>query len=309
MTPGTGVGAAAFERRLHHRHAVRAGPPELWRTLLRLEEETLGALRAAGRELEADWRDLLEERLESADAGLAPVSAGMRELRRLRMGGGDLLPQEADGLSVELVPEWQAPWTWPAAYVAPPLDGEGPGRLLLTDGRWMRVCLSPIVAELGLPGLHLQAMVARRSAREVRRMSDPSRRAWWGLHALDVLERAGCWASPGERLVVAAHRLFRVVLARVDVGVHTRQLTVEEGIAALLDRLPVEPGEAQAAVRGVLLAPAEAAGTVAGWQELRGLLADRERTAGFSGRAFHDQVLGFGALAAPLVRWGIEMGV
>ena len=114
---------------------------------------------------------------------------------------------------------------------------------------------------------------------------------------------------PGDRLAVRGHQLLRLLLARVDIGLHTRQMTVEEATAVLVDRLPIDPAEALAAVRGVLLAPAQAAGAVSAWQELERLRADREQAERplFTLRGFHERVLGCGgAMPVPLVRWAIE---
>jgi uncharacterized protein (DUF885 family) len=152
--------------------------------------------------------------------------------------------------------------------------------------------------------VHLQAALSQRLASEVRRNSNPLLRGGWGLYALDVLEEAGYWSTPEARLAVRAHQLFRLVLARVDIGVHTRQMTMEEGIAALLDRLPLDPSEAEAAVRGVLLAPTQAAGAVSAWKE-QAPSAERGGTP-FTMRGFHDRVLACGGLPVPLARWAIE---
>ena len=310
VTHSPGVGETQFERFLHHQHAVRSSAPELWRTVLRLEEETLQAMRRLAREVDGDWRALLEERLEAADPEADLGTEGLRELRRIDafLEGKELLPVVADGLAIEPVPAWLAPSTWPAAYAPPPVAGEGAGRLMLTDSRWARAFLAPVVAELGVPGLHLQAALSRRLPGEVRRMSNVLLRGGWGLYGLDLLEEAGYWTEPGELLLLRAHQLFRLALARVDLGVHTRQMTVEEGIAVLLDRLPVDPGEAQAAVRGVLLAPTQATGAVSAWMELRHLRADREKAERplFTLRHFHDRVLACGGLPVPLVRWSFE---
>jgi len=309
-THAPGVGETQFERLLHHGHAVRGGAPELWRQFLRLEEETLEGMHRLARDLDGDWRALLEERLEGTELELDPATEALRELRRIQafLADRDILPVETGELSLDPVPGWQVPCTWPAAYVPPPAAGDGPARLLLTDSRWVRALLPPIVAELGIPGLHLQTVVARRLPNEVRRFWPSLLSGGWGLYALELLESEGYWSTPGERLVVRAHQLFRLVLARVDIGVHTRQMTMEEGASALVDRLPIDPVEAQAAVRGVLLAPAQAAGAVSTWKELERLRADREAAERprFSLRGFHERVLKCGGLPVPLVRWAME---
>ncbi|HEX9164372.1 MAG TPA: DUF885 family protein, partial [Gemmatimonadales bacterium] len=248
--------------------------------------------------------------LEQAEPVADPGPEALAELRRIDafLADRELFPAEVPGLVVAALPAWLAPAAWPAAYIPPPLAASGAGELLLSDSRGARALFSPIVAEAGYPGMHLQAALSQRLASEVRRFSDPLLRGGWGLYALEVLEEAGYWSTPEARLAVRAHQLFRLVLARVDIGVHTRQMTMEEGIAALLDRLPLDPSEAEAAVRGVLLAPTQAAGAVSAWKELSRLRADREKAEHpfFTLRGFHDRVLACGGLPVPLARWAIE---
>jgi uncharacterized protein (DUF885 family) len=304
-----GVGEEHFDRLLHHQQAIRAGAPELWRQVLRLEDETLEAMRKLAHRAGAEWRMLLEERLEQADMEDAVGPAALQALQRLTtcLGTKDLLPLENDALEISPMPAWRAPAAWPATYLPPPRDGER-ADLLLSDSRWSRAFLEPIVAEQGMPGLHLQALMSFRQGSEVRRLWNPLVRGSWGIYVLDLLLEAGCWTRPEDRLAVKAHQLFRLVLARVDLGVHTRQMTVTEAVRVLRDRLPLDRAEALAAVRSVLLAPTQAAGAVSAWQELARLRADTEKTGrpSFSLRGFHERVLACGGLPAPLVRWSLE---
>jgi uncharacterized protein (DUF885 family) len=166
--------------------------------------------------------------------------------------------------------------------------------------------LSPLSAELGIPGRHLQAQRSERLS-QVRRHLAGQPGTGWGLYAVQLLDEAGFWREPADRMMVRAFLLFRIMIARVDAGLHTRQLTFDDAVAMLAAKLPLEPAQAQAAVREVCLEPVRALAEVAGWRELLRLRDDARRRhgAGFSLRMFHDAVLGFGGLPVPLIRWGM----
>ncbi|HZI74992.1 MAG TPA: DUF885 family protein, partial [Gemmatimonadales bacterium] len=61
------VGEAQFTRTLQHEHALSAGPAELWRYGLRLQEEVTGQIvELAGRLSSKPWRQLVEELREDS---------------------------------------------------------------------------------------------------------------------------------------------------------------------------------------------------------------------------------------------------
>jgi uncharacterized protein (DUF885 family) len=109
-------------------------------------------------------------------------------------------------------------------------------------------------------------------------------------------------------MVVKAHLQFRVLLARADIGLHARQMGIADAARTLLERLPLTPQEAIAAVRHVLLEPTEAVGAVAGRNALLDLRTERKTQLGsrFTQRGHHDTVLGYGCLPVALARWGME---
>lgn len=311
---GPGTGSDHFERLLHHQHAVTAGAPELWRFLLRAEEESETALRALAREAGGsdDWHALLHHRIGAQPPVPDVGPAALRELASLRhfLGSHDLVGVVLDGLEVAPMPAWLGPVCCHAAYLPAPVAGDGPAHLFVSDAPLTLAGLSPLLAEFGLPGLHLQMLHAARQQSEIRRhLASSLLREEWGLYALHVLEEAGYWSDPGDRLVVRAHVLLRVLLAQVDLGIHARQTTVREATDRLTSRLPITAGQALAAVRGIALEPTAATGALIGHRELmrlREARATMDRPF-FSLRPFHDEVLSYGGLPIPLIRWG--MGV
>lgn len=302
-----GAGAEHVDNLLHHQHALRAGGTELGRHILGLEEIAIADLEATAAALGGDWRGMLEERLEAIDLGGALVAEATLALGRLAgmVRGLGVFPSVTDLPGIRPRPEWTEHFTWPAEYVAPERL-EGDGQLVLADDRWTRVLLEPLLAELAMPGVHMHVRRAGQQPGEVRRAVNPLLWGGWGLYALDLLLQEGVWDTPEERLPAQALLLYRLLLGRIDVGVHARLLPVADAEALLTERLGLEPAAARAAVRGVLLRPTQAAGAVAGWEELRRL----RREAGAMSRpalaAFHQRLARFGGLPVPLVRWGLE---
>lgn len=305
------AGEEQFNRLLHHQHAVTSSASEVWRHALRLEEGTEERLRELAREAGAggDWRLALERLMAAPPDWVDTGAEAVRELERITgfLSDGDVIAPVTDGLETAPMPDWLAVVTPHAAYGPPGVDG-APARLLLAERASTRCFLAPIVAECGMPGMHLQCLTAEGLEHEVRRhLASGLLRGGWGLYAVELLDEAGYWPDPLERLVARAHVLFHVLLARVDVGLHTRQITLADALTLLTGRLPIEPETALAAVRGVFLEPTRSAGALIGRRELVRLRDDARARAetGFSLRTHHTSVLGFGGLPAPLIRWGL----
>lgn len=302
-----GAGTEHLDHLLHHQHALRAGAAELGRHILGLEETAIADLEATAADLGGDWRAMLEERLEATDLGGALVAEGNLALDRLAgvVRGLGVFPPVTDLPQVSLMPDWVQHFTWPAEYVAA-AGLEADGQLLLADDRWTRVLLEPLLAELAVPGVHLHVRQAQQQSSEVRRTVNPLLWGGWGLYALDLLLQEGVWATPDERLPAQVLLLYRLLLGRIDVGVHAHLMSVADAEALLIERLGLEAGAARAAVRGVLLHPTQAAGAVAGWEELCRLSEEAAATSRSALAAFHQRLARFGGLPVPLARWGLE---
>ena len=88
-------------------------------------------------------------------------------------------------------------------------------------------------------------------------------------------------------------------------GVRVKMTAVAAG-AASVTRLAAEAG---ALVRRIAHRPLEAAAAMFGRRELARLRADATATRGpdYTAAAFHAEVLGYGGLPVPLIRWGMGL--
>jgi len=98
-------------------------------------------------------------------------------------------------------------------------------------------------------------------------------------------------------------RLLRhAVGVLLDVGVHTRGMSVAEGAELLQSHLDVDRAAAETLVRRTAAAPTYALTAAVGRRDLLALRA------AYSGPGFHEAVSPYGALPVSLIRWGLGLG-
>lgn len=301
------AGEDYFDRLLHHQYAVMAGAPEVWRYVLRLEEQVEGELRDLAHQVrpDANWRAALEASGRVGPRGDAAVELAdaMERLRGSAERAG--LPAAPEAPEVIPLPPHVAVFEPFARY----LTAVGGGWVMAAERGAVRRDLTALAAEFGVAGAHALATRAHALPQFIRRRVTGAGLGGWGLYVLELLDQAEAWPEPAARLTIKAHLLFHLLLCRLDIGLHTRQLGLADAIRTLTERLPMTPGEALAAVRGVLFDPARAAGMIVTRRELLRLLDDRRAELGrrLDVRRHHEEVLGFGGLPPALIRWGLGL--
>ena len=304
------VGEEALDRRLHYEHASIHNAPESWRAALRLATEVESEVSACAAVVEAGrpWRDLYVSLLEDAPVW-GELRAELREaLDRVEAEGPALteLPDEALPV-LEILPLSEASRLLePVATYRP--AGATPAALLIGDPDPRS--LPWLAARLGSPGLHLHrtrtAALPGAIRRHIGASSTPS---GWGLYVQVLLAERGWLGSPEARFAERALLLGEVHLAIADLGLHTRQLTPEEAIGQLTGQALLDPAAALAQVRRIACRPGSAWAAILGYQELVRLRDDARAARGpeFSLAGFHDELLGYGGLPVPLIRWGMGL--
>src|SRR5258705_8929495 len=122
-----------------------------------------------------------------------------------------------------------------------------------------------------------------------------------------MMGEEGFYRGPEERFFQRVHLLWRALRIVLDVGLHTRGMTVEEAVQMLVDRVHFDRHNAEAEVRRYCAYPAYQLCYAVGRREFR-KLRDAYRAAhsdGYSLRAFHDAVLKYGGLPVSLIRLGM----
>ncbi len=303
------VGEDEVDRRLHYEHASIHNSAELHRGALRLVAETEAELDALAAELDParSWAELYAKLWNEAPVWSELAS----EFHDALAGNARIL--SAHGLDCEAPPLALEP-EHPVAAVLEPLAsyraaGLGsPAAVLLGDAD---LALLPWpAARLGIPGAHQHRTQRDTLPGLVRRhIAATSTPLGWSLYAADLMAELGLGDDPEARLAERVLFLRDVQLALVDLGFHTRQLTAAEAVAQLTAGVPFGAATALADLRRIACRPTAACAALLGRQELRRLRNDvaDARGAEFSLQEFHGEVLSYGGLPVPLIRWGMGL--
>ncbi len=325
---GFAIGEDLFDHRLHYEHALRDTAPELWRYGHRLVEEIDADLTRRAAPFGAPWPDVVD-RLRAdhppLDGLVAAYAAAMGDARTFVAEQGLVALPDAP-LNVVPTPDFMRPMIPFAAYDAPgsyARDRTGWFYVTVPDGRLAPAererllrdhCTHELAATAlheGYPGHHLQIGHAQRLASETRRnVWSPIAVEGWALYCEDLMEEEGFYRTDEERFFQRVHLLWRAVRILLDVGLHTRAMSVAEAIEILVTRLHVERASAAAEVRRYCAWPTYQLCYAVGRRELLRLRGDFRDARGdaYSLRAFHDAVLAYGGLPVSLTRWGLGLG-
>jgi len=163
----------------------------------------------------------------------------------------------------------------------------------------------------GFPGHHLHIVQAQAQASHVRKnLATPLTIEGWALYCEDMMAEQGFHAKEEERFFQRVHLLWRAVRVLLDVGLHTRGMTVEQAVDMMVRELHLERTNAEDEVRRYCATPGYQLCYAVGRRELLRLRDDfhAARGGGFTLRAFHEAILPYGGLSVTLIRWGLALG-
>lgn len=170
--------------------------------------------------------------------------------------------------------------------------------------------LESVVATLGFPGRHVQAVWQNRTTTLARRgaffgTGPGPASTWgtdmmlgWGLVSAELMRELHFRHSPSSRLVMVRHALVMALLAVVDVDVAVGRMTPEQAAAFLVRRGGVRLPVARAMVRGLLRAPTSGLSALVGKVRIEQLRREAHKRwrDGYSERRFHALLLVNGAV-------------
>jgi hypothetical protein len=322
------IGEEQFARRLHHEHALMAGPPELWRYGLHLQEEVTEEIVAlAGRLDSRPWREVVDELRNEAPPADRLLAAYRDEIDRAVnwVLEHDLVTAPEAPLEVVPTPAFLASLVPFAAYEPPPLylpDRTGrfyvtapdltlPPEVVAQQRRGHSTHGMPaMVVHEAYPGHHLQLVTAQDLPSEVRRhIWSPIMVEGWALYSEQLMEETGYYCTDQARLFRLVNLLWRAVRVVLDVGLHTRGMSPTEAVDYMVEHLPIERSSAEAEVRRYCAWPTYQLCYAVGRRELlrlRDEYREREGSA-YRARRFHDEVMGYGGLPVSLASWGMGL--
>ncbi|HEY5850552.1 MAG TPA: DUF885 domain-containing protein [Lysobacter sp.] len=275
-----------------------------------LREGTVGERMLA---LNKDKRFLYDD----SDAGRAELVADIRHALDLLQPH---IPQyfgrvPKQPLEVRAVPV-QAQATAPGGYYAPPaMDGSRPGVFFINLGDMAantRFSLPTLAYHEGSPGHHFQISLGQTltDLPLLRRSLNPSAfTEGWALYAEQLAAEMGLYKDdPWGDLGRLRAEMFRSVRLVVDTGLHRKRWTPEQAIAYMQAKTGMTEAEVRIEVYRYLVQPGQASSYKMGHLKMVELRERAQRKLGkrFDVRAFHDLVLGNGALPLAVLEKAVD---
>ncbi|HZX79828.1 MAG TPA: DUF885 domain-containing protein [Lysobacter sp.] len=202
-----------------------------------------------------------------------------------------------------------------AYYVQPAMDGSRPGVFFINLGQLeanTRWSLPTLTYHEGAPGHHFQIAIAQTldELPMLRRSLNPSAfTEGWALYAEQLAAEMGLYRDdPWGDLGRLRAELFRSVRLVVDTGLHRKRWSTRQAIDYMRAHTGMPEIEVRSEVHRYLVQPGQACSYKIGhlkFVELR----ERARDAlgeGFDIRAFHDLVLGNGAVPLAVLEASVE---
>jgi uncharacterized protein (DUF885 family) len=205
---------------------------------------------------------------------------------------------------IRVIPENQAEGST-TAYYSP-----GSTALGISGSYWVNTTrldqrplyeLPALTVHEAMPGHHLQ--IAR--SQELGELPYFRRNAFetafvegWGLYAETLGEEMGMYRTPYERFGRLSYEMWRACRLVADTGIHWMGWDIEQARRCFTENSALSPHNIQTELERYVATPGQALAYKIGELRLRALRAEATEALGerFDVRAFHDEVLGAGAL-------------
>jgi uncharacterized protein (DUF885 family) len=130
----------------------------------------------------------------------------------------------------------------------------------------------------------------------------------WGLYAVRLGKEMGRFQDPYSDFGRLSAELWRAIRLVVDTGLHAKGWTEEEAVRYFTENSSIAEGQIRAEVRRYIVMPGQATGYKIGMLKILELRSRAQAALGdrFDIRAFHDVVLGGGALPLSLLEKRVD---
>ena len=172
--------------------------------------------------------------------------------------------------------------------------------------------LEVIAYHEGLPGHHMQISIAQEltSVPTFRRQAGfGAYSEGWGLYAEWLArEMPGTYQDPYSRFGRLGWEMWRAIRLVVDTGMHAKGWTEEQAVQYFLANSATTEAQARSEIRRYLVIPGQATSYKIGMLKIQELRRKAEAALGdkFDIRAFHDTVLGGGALPLTILEKRVD---
>jgi uncharacterized protein (DUF885 family) len=212
---------------------------------------------------------------------------------------------------------FEAPSMPPAMYRQTTLDGSKPGLYMVNlyqPEQQPRADLETVAFHEAIPGHHLQIALAieRPAAHRITQLfGTTSFIEGWGLYAERLADEMGLYSSDLDRMGMLSAQAMRAARLVVDTGMHAKGWTREQAVDYMRRNTAIGENTIQTEVDRYIIMPGQAIAYMIGYREITSLRAKATAALGprFDVRAFHDAVLGRGAVTLPMLREQIEQSI
>jgi uncharacterized protein (DUF885 family) len=211
---------------------------------------------------------------------------------------------------VREIPAYEAPFTTVAYYRPAVPNGGRPGEYYVNTYQpetRTRYEAEALAFHESIPGHHLQIAIAQ----ELEGMPEFRRHLGmtvfvegWALYAESLSEEMGLYSGDLDRLGKLSYEAWRAARLVVDTGLHAMGWSRERAKLFMLEHTALAPNNIDNEVDRYIVWPGQALAYKTGQLEISRLRADAEAQLGdrFDVKAFHDVVLGGGAVSLPVLR-------
>ena len=314
-------GAACYRALAHDSTSLDLSPDEIHQLGLTMMSGIHDEVRALGQRSfsTGDATALLNRvrtepafRFKSADEIMALERAALARARAAMPRYFGRLPKQ--DVIIEPFADFEAPSMPPAMYRQGSLDGTKPGSFMVNlykPTETPRADAETIAFHEAIPGHHLQIALAveQPAAHPISQLfGSTAFIEGWGLYSERLADEMGLYSDDLSRLGMLSAAAWRAARLVVDTGLHAKGWTREQAVAYMRTNTAVGENTIQTEVDRYIIMPGQALAYMIGAREIQALRTKAQSTLGsrFDIRAFHDAVLGRGAVTLPTLRAQIE---
>ncbi|WP_170287273.1 DUF885 domain-containing protein [Halioglobus maricola] len=188
-------------------------------------------------------------------------------------------------------------------------DGSRPGiyYIHLSDmAAYNKTDLETTAYHEGSPGHHMQLSIAKELTGIPVFRTNVRYSAYtegWALYSEYLALEMGAFQDPYNNFGRLVAEIWRAIRLVVDTGLHARGWSQEEAVQYMLKNSAIPESAVRSEIRRYLVSPGQATSYKAGMLKIQDLRGEAERRLGdkFDIRAFHDVVLGGGAVPLPIL--------
>ncbi len=196
-------------------------------------------------------------------------------------------------------------------------DGARPGIYYahLSDMRAMPIPTIEVIAyHEGLPGHHMQISIAQELEGIPIFRTQAGYTAYsegWGLYSEYFAKEMGGYENPFSEFGRLTSEIWRAIRLVVDTGLHAKGWSEESAVAYFLENSSIPEAAVQSEVRRYLVNPGQATSYKIGMIKILELRARAQKELGkkFDIRAFHDTILGGGAMPLEILEKRVEQWI